>query len=753
MHVARATIFLAGSLATIVVCCACASANAAAPSSPFSAEERSHWSFQPVKRHDPPAVKQTGWVKTPIDAFVLARLEAKGLAPAPEANRRALIRRAMYDLHGLPPTPAVVEAFVADKRAGAYERLIDRLLQSPRYGERWARHWLDLAHYAESDGYKSDVMRPGAWKYRDYVIRSLNADKPYDRFVSEQLAGDEIAPNDGDAQIATGFLRQWPYEDNGRDLDRQWAAILSDVTETTGQVFLGMAIGCAKCHDHKYDPILRRDYYRLQAFFAAMVPSDDLPVGKTQQLDEYHAKMRQWERATAKLRQERDRLASPFFQQTQRGMGGQFPPHLQAILDKADEDRTPYQRQLVILAGKMLRVDRKKMAGRMKGDVRKRWDELTKELAAFDKQRPKKLSVARGVRDIGSEASPTTIPGEDANDVIAPGFLSVLDPAEAKITPVSLTSKSTGRRATLARWITDPNNPLTARVAVNRLWQHHFGRGIVASSGDFGTQGDEPTHPKLLDWLADEFVQRGWSLKVMHRLMMTSAVYRQTALRDVDATTRKIDPANDLLWRMRSRRIEAEVMRDAMLAVSGELSLTMFGESVLPELPKGLSARYGWKPTPGADQQNRRSIYLVVRRNAQLPLLSTFDVPDSHQTCTRRVRTTTPTQALILLNDSWPLRRAQALAGRVLKESKGSDADAIRRAYQIVYTRLPEADELAAGEKFLKQQASIIAQRIKKNEKIAEPTSLPKDYNKARGAALVDYCHALLNSNEFVYVD
>jgi hypothetical protein len=743
----------APSLAVIAVVFLSTGAPAAEPESPFSAEERSHWSFQPVRRHAPPTVKQSAWVKTPIDAFLLARLEAKGLAPAVEANRRALIRRAMYDLHGLPPTPAEVEAFVNDQRTDAYERLIDRLLQSPRYGERWARHWLDLAHYAESDGYKSDVMRPGAWKYRDYVIRSLNVDKPYDRFVSEQLAGDEIAPNDGDAQIATGFLRQWPYEDNGRDLDRQWAAILSDVTETTGQVFLGMTIGCAKCHDHKFDPLLQRDYYRLQAFFAAMVPSDDLPVGKNAELDEYHAKMRNWEAATAKLRAERDRLASPFFQKAQRGMGSQFPPHLQAILDKPDEDRTPYEKQLVTLAGKMLRVDRKKMAGRMKGDVRKRWDELTKELAAFDKLRPKNLSVARGVRDIGSEASPTTIPGEDAKDVIAPGFLSVLDPADAKITPVSLTSKSTGRRATLARWIIDPKNPLTARVAVNRLWQHHFGVGIVASSGDFGTQGDDPTHPQLLDWLASEFVQQGWSLKAMHRLMMTSAAYRQTALRDPDATIRKIDPANNLLWRMRSQRLEAEVMRDAMLAVSGELSLKMFGESVLPELPKGLSARYGWKPTPGADQQNRRSIYLVVRRNAQLPLLSTFDVPDSHHTCTRRARTTTPTQALILLNDGWPLKRAQALAGRVLKEAGGSDSEVIRRAYEIVYTRLPEAEELAAGEKFLKRQAGIIAERIKKKEKIAEPTSLPKDYNKARGAALVDYCHALLNSNEFVYVD
>ena len=749
----RAKRRLAGSIIAIAVCCVGASVSAAAPESPFSAEERSHWAFQPVRRHDPPAVKRSGWVKTPIDAFVLARLEAKGLAPAPEASRRALIRRAMYDLHGLPPSPAEVEAFLADQRTDAYERLIDRLLRSPRYGERWARHWLDLAHYAESDGYKSDAMRPGAWKYRDYVIRSLNADKPYDRFVSEQLAGDEIAPNDGDAQIATGFLRQWPYEDNGRDLDRQWAAILSDVTETTGQVFLGMTIGCAKCHDHKFDPILQRDYYRLQAFFAAMVPSDDLPVGKNDELDAYHAKMRQWETATAELRAERDRLASPFFQKTQRGMGSQFPPHLQAILDKRDEHRTPYERQLVVLAGKMLKVDRKKMAGRMKGDVRKRWDELTKELAAFDKQRPKKLSVARGVRDIGPEASPTTIPGDDAKDVIAPGFLSVLDPADAKITPVSLTSKSTGRRATLARWITDPKNPLTARVAVNRLWQHHFGVGIVASSGDFGTQGDQPTHPKLLDWLAREFVQRGWSRKAMHRLMMTSAVYRQTALREADGTIRKIDPANNLLWRMRSQRIEAEVMRDAMLAVSGELSLKMFGQSVLPKLPKGLSARYGWKPTPGADQQNRRSVYLVVRRNAQLPLLSTFDVPDSHQTCARRARTTTPTQALILLNDSWPLRRAQALAGRVLKEADGNDAGVIRRAYEIVYTRLPEAEELTAGEKFLNQQANIITSRIKNNEKIAEPTPLTKDYDKARGAALVDYCHALLNSNEFVYVD
>jgi hypothetical protein len=718
--------------------------------SPFDADQRSHWSYQPVKRPAVPS-KKSDWVRNPIDTFVLAKLQQHDLSPSPQADRRTLIRRATFDLLGLPPAPAEVEAFLADKQPGAFARLIDRLLASPRYGERWARHWLDLVRYAESDGYKSDKLRDGAWRYRDYVIRALNSDKPYDRFVAEQLAGDEIAPQDGEAQIATGFLRHWPYEDNGRDLDEQWTNILTDVTDVTGQVFLGMTIGCARCHDHKFDAILQKDYYRLQAFFAPMV-SRNLPIGSSEQLSEYYAKLAKWESATASLRRRKSELAAPFLQQQQRSMGNQFPPHLQQILDKTDASRTPYERQLVLLAGKMLAVEPKKMAGRMKGDVRKQWNEINKELAKFNSIRPKKPSSARGVRDIGRKAPVVTIPDEPSTP-IAPGFPTVLDPASAKIDPVADNPHTTGRRAALARWIASPSNPLTARVMVNRLWMHHFGRGLVASTGDFGVLGDLPSHAKLLDYLASELIREGWSLKKMHRLMMTSAVYQQAAVPTSDAPGRSKDPDNRLLWRMMPRRIEAEVMRDAMLAASGELSLKMHGPSVLPQLPAGLSGRYGWKATRGAAEQNRRSIYLVVKRNTHLPLLKSFDVPDTNQACSRRDKTTTPSQALVLLNDRWPLRRAQAMAGRVLREVGTEPSKAIAQAFEIAYCRRPTADELAECESFLQSQARQAAERIEKKQKVALPIKPPASLAKETGVAWVDLCHALLNSNEFLYVD
>jgi hypothetical protein len=720
---------------------------------PLKKSGKNLWSLRPVVRPPVPAVANGEWARNPVDRFILSRLEGANLAPSAEADRATLIRRLSFDLVGLPPAAEEVEAFVGDPRPDAYEQLVERLLASPRYGERWARHWLDLVHYAESDGYKADVLRPGAWRYRDYVIRAHNADKSYDRFLMEQLAGDELFPEDGEAMVATGYLRQWPYEDNGRDLDRQWRAILNDVTDTTGQVMLGLTIRCARCHDHKYDPILQEDYYRFQAYFAAMAPADDLPASPGDNLADYFERLRKWEEATRELRAERERLASPFQQQEEVAQGKIFPKHIQAMIKIAPEERTPYQRQLVVLAGQMLSVDPMKMANRMSGDVRKRWDELSEELAKFDDMRPAPPAEARGVRDIGRVAPPTHIPDWGTDDDIPPGILTVLDSKPAAITPLPERAQSTGRRAALARWIGSPANPLTARVHVNRLWQHHFGRGLVATAGDFGVLGDEPTHPELLDWLAAEFAERGYSVKHIHRLLVTSAAYRQDSTSQADSPARHVDAANLLLWRMNPRRVEAEVLRDGMLAAAGDLEFVMHGESIMPELPKDYSARYAWKPTPGSDQQNRRSIYLVVKRNVQLPLLDSFDLPDTHETCTKRVETTTPTQALVLLNDQWPLERAKALAQRLLDGGAVSESDLVRGAFLAAFSRSPDERELALGTAFLRAQAEGIRKQPGGGQKAPAPPRVPGDFERPLAAALVDYCHALFNANEFMYID
>ena len=748
----------------------------------FSTDD-SHWAYQPLSSSPPPKFVSREWARNPVDAFIAARLESKSLAPTPEADKRTLIRRAAIDVLGLPPTPDEVAEFLADERPDAYERMIDRLLASPRFGERWARHWLDLARYAESDGYKADVLREGAWRYRDYVIRALNSDKPYDRFIAEQLAGDELWPESADALIATGFLRHWAYEDNGRDLDRQWQAILNDVTDVTGQVFLGMTIRCARCHDHKFDAILQRDYFRFQAFFAAMRPVNDLPVGPPDALAGRSEQLARWEEATAELRREREKLEAPYIVRMQKEMGGVFPPHIQQMIEIEPEQRTPYQRQLVVLAGEMLRVDRAKMSEVMPEDVRNQWEELNARIAEFDSLRPGELPPGRGVRDIGREAAPVYVGGDPKEDCVEPGYPSVFDDAPAAIAPIRDNAATTGRRTTLARWIADERNPLTPRVAVNRAWQHLFGSGIVPTSGDFGVIGDWPSHPELLDWLAADFVRSGLSTKHTCRRILNSAAYRQQSLVANDDPALAADPHNELVSRHPIRRLDAEVMRDAMLAASGELNTAMGGESVLPELPEGLSGRYGWKPTPGDAQQSRRSIYLIVKRNVNLPLLSAFDVPDSHEVCARRVETTTPTQALILLNDDWPLARARAMADRVLRttvtnarteadaaaddsangavdaatRADASDAVDLRalvaRATELAFSRPTSDHETSLGVAFLKEQAQVIADRRAAGKPIADPPHIPSGIDPNLAAALVDYCHVLLSANEFLYCD
>jgi hypothetical protein len=696
---------------------------AKAPDPPkITAEDRAFWSFQPVKNPVVPAVADAGWARTPIDRFLLARLEAEGLTPAPEADRRTLIRRATFDLHGLPPTPEEVDAFVADDSPRAYEALVDRLLASPRYGERWARHWLDLVRYAESDGYRQDAYRPDAWRYRDYVIRSLNDDTPYDRFVTEQLAGDELAPGDPEMMVATGFLRLWSYEFNQRDVRAQRAAILNDITDVTSDVFLGLGMGCARCHDHKFDPILQRDYYRLQAFFTPLLPRDDLPLASAREAAAYQQKLEVWEAKTAAIRDQIAAIERPHLDNAARGAIDKFPEEIQAVLRKPASRRTPDEHLIYELAYRQITEEHAKIADLIKGEEKTRWEALRKQLAQFDRDRPAPLPRAFTVSDVGSTAPPTVIPGDRAQEEIEPGFLTLLDPKPAPIAKRPTAANSTGRRTALARWLFRPDNPLTARVLANRIWQYHFGRGLVATSSDFGRLGDRPSHPELLDWLATQLVTGGWSLKPVHRLIMTSAAYRQSALRPAPEVARLKDPDNRLLWRRNTRRLEVEPIRDAMLAASGELDLRSGGPGVEPSQP-------------------RRTTYTKVIRNTRDPLLDAFDAPDGSITTPLRNVTTTPTQALLMINGPWTLARAKAFADRLRREA--SDVpQRIDLAYHLAYGRPPEPTERAEAEAFLQTQGRPEATTVAGCTDEADPPE-----------ALIDFCHTLLNSNEFLYVD
>ncbi|WP_165251292.1 PSD1 and planctomycete cytochrome C domain-containing protein [Paludisphaera soli] len=697
-------------------------AKADAPRPKVEKADASFWSFQPLKHVAPPdltgldGTPWESWARNPIDAFVLKGLLEAGLTPAPEASKGSLIRRLTFDLTGLPPTPEEVDAFLADDAADAYEKLVDRLLASPRYAERWARHWLDVVRYAESDGHNADAYRPEAWRYRDYVVRSFDADKPYDRFLAEQIAGDELAPGDPEAAIATGFLRLGPYEANQRNVRGQWADILNEITDVAGEAFLGLSVGCARCHDHKFDPIAQADYYRLQAFFAPILPVDEAPLYSAEFKADHDAKLAAWERATADVRAKLAELEKPARDKLERDIVSKFTPDLQAMLFQPDSELSPYDVQIKALAYRQLALEQTKVTeATIAKDDRPRWKELTAELKKHDAIKPAPLPVALGVRDVGPEPPPTAIPGgRKTPTVVQPGFPSVLDPSPAAIERPAAAPGSTGRRLALAAWLNRPDNPLSTRVVVNRVWQDHFGRGLVATSNDFGKLGEAPSHPELLDWLARRFVADGRRFKALHRLMVTSTTYRQSAFRpesEVEAA-RLVDPANRLLWKRPVMRLEAEEVRDAMLAASGELAPTRGG------------------PAADAAATPRRSIDCKVVRNRRDPILDAFDAPDGFNSTGLRNTTTTVTQTLQMINGPWALARAKAFAARLDRltvDGETRDRDRIALAYRLAAGREPEADELADALAFLG--------RADKTE------------------ALADFCHVLLNSSEFLYVD
>ena len=716
----------------------------------FPENQRSHWAFQPVAEPDMPASS----TDHPIDAFVSARLRSEGIRPAARADRITLIRRATFDLHGLPPTPAEVRAFVADDSPDAFAKVVDRLLASPRYGERWARHWLDLARYAESEGFKSDETRPNAWRYRDYVIESLNSDKPYDRFVQEQIAGDELWPNDPQARIATGFNRHYPDESNAAILMQRRQEVLLDITDTVGSVFLGLTYSCAKCHDHKFDPILQSDYYRLQAFFTNVATDDEIHLLTERQRAERELQQSNWEEATREIRSQMDALleakrADAFETQVNRRS-----PETREAFRKNAGKRSMYERLLFQQHMWQMRYHNDaRLANSLPDKDKQRYRELEAELAEFDHLKPAPLPVGMGIRELGPEA-PATHVLSFANyaaplEEVEPGYLTMLAPGPAAYAP-ALDGRSSGRRTALAGWLTGADNPLTARVMANRLWHYHFGQGIVRTPSDFGLMGERPTHPELLDWLAVEFRRSGWSIKQMHRLIMNSQTYQQSS--EFRQAASEEDPLNRLLWRFPPQRLEGEVIRDSMLAVAGRLNHQVGGPSVFPKLPMGASQpRGGWDVPESQHAQDRRSVYVFVRRNSRYPMLESFDMPDTHESCARRSLTTTAPQALALLNSEHTLGWAQGMAGRIL-DAAGADRDRqIREGFRLAYSRQPDGWEKDTVLTFFETQRGIIAERAAAGEPLLLPDVLPAGMSQQEAAAVVDFAHMLLNSNEFVF--
>ncbi len=723
------------------------------------AGKSSHWSFQQLQRPPLPAVRGREWVRNPIDAFILARLEQEGLAPSPEADKDALIRRVSLDLTGLPPTPREIDDFLADHRPDAYERLVDRLFVSPHYGEKWARHWLDLARYADSDGYESDLVRPHAWRYRQWVIEALNRDMPFDRFTIEQLAGDLLPDASVEQRVAAGFNRNTlTNREGGVDTEEFRIAEVVDRTNTLGTVWLGLTVGCAQCHDHKYDPLSQKEYYQLFAFFNTLKEEDieaPLPGERGEYLrkrPEYDAKRRElfaayqvpklqaeWEQNLLHAASHRGR--SPEWDRAWKFLGNNSVGG-QAFVRLDPSKRTRKQRDQITdyFIAKFTADFGKERAQEAK------IDELRKELKAL---KVPEVSEAQTISEL--EDPPKThvlIRGDfrDPGIEVRTGTPAVLPPL-----PPATPPDPGSTRLTLARWLVSRENPLTARVTVNRMWQELFGRGLVRTSEDFGAQGEKPSHPELLDWLAVEFMDRGWSMKQVHRLIVTSAAYRQASQVRPELLSR--DPDNVLLARQSRLRLPAELIRDSVLAASGLLNPAIGGKSVRPPQPAGV-AELGyansvkWQESQGTDRY-RRGLYVHFQRTVPYPQLVNFDAPDSNLACSRRQRSDTPLQALNLLNDPVFFEAAQALAHRILRESHGGFRDRLSYGYQLCLARRPSAREIERMGRYFDEQANLLRAKPEESHSLF-PLSLD-GVDPAEAGAWAAASRILLNLDEFLH--
>jgi hypothetical protein len=725
------------------------------PGIDITPEERAYWFYQPIRRVEPPRFATTDHVRTPIDAFVLAQLRAKGLSFNADADRRTLLRRASLDLIGLPPTQKEIDQFLADQSENAYEQMIDRLLASPHYGERWGQHWLDVVGYADSDGDGAqDTPRPYAWKYRDYVIRSLNADKPLDRFLMEQLAGDELVPRPWthlkpeqiELLTATGFLRTAPDGTSSGGIAEAQQQV-ADTIKIVSSSLLGLTVGCAQCHDHKYDPIPQADYYRLRAVFEpAFDPAHfrrpaqrlvslytepdrrraaavDAEVGRMQA--EYNAKQQQYVRAAfdkelAKFAEgERDKLRAAF----------------QTTAAK----RTPEQKQLVAVNPKLnLHPGVLYQYNQGAADELKKMQE---KIQAKQAEKPIEDFLAVLSEEEGKPPATHIFYRGDPRQPqaeVQPGDLTIAAPDGVRLEiPVKDARRPTsGRRLAFAKHLTSGRHPLLGRVLVNRIWLHHFGRGIVDTPGDFGLLGQRPTHPELLDWLASELVRQGWSLKRLHKIILYSTVYRQSSRRDRSKDA--LDSDNALYGRYALRRLEAEALRDRMLATSGQLNRSLFG----PPVPVATDT-VGQVISP--DDKPRRSIYVQVRRSKPVAFLTAFDTPSGELNCARRISSTAAPQALMLMNSEFVLGQAGRFAQRLLHEVPSDGDESARRdrrlelAWQQAYQRPIEPDELSSARRFLDRQRAH------------RPPS--KDKSDSELPIWTNLCQQLLSSNEFLYVD
>jgi hypothetical protein len=689
-------------------------------------EAKKYWVYQPVKRSPVPEVQNKEWVKSPIDAFILARLEAKGLKPVKPADKVALVRRVYYDLIGLPPTPQEVDAFVNSKDANAYEKLLEKLLASPQYGEKWGRHWLDVVRYAETNGYERDGPKPYAWRYRDYVIQSFNVDKPYTQFIKEQLAGDEMPGFNPDAVIATGFYRLGIWDDEPADPLQALFDGYDDIVATTGQAFLGTTFNCARCHDHKVDPIPQTDYYKMVAFFRDIRPySDTQDVRSAFNITDITPP---GERAKyeAELKKRDARLA-----EVKKSM---------TVIEDEVIKTLPAEDQRAAEGAARPQVVRGKVVPALKGKQKDDYTALKTERIELEKKTtPPGQQLALSVNNCDKNPPTTHLlvrgsPHAKGKEV-KPGYPEVLGLPEPTIPEARPGSKTSGRRTVLANWITSRDNPFTARVFVNRVWQYHFGKGIVPSANDFGKLGEQPSHPELLDWLASEFMAGDWKLKRLHKLIMMSSVYQLSSAADADNL--KSDPANVLLWRFNMRRLTGEEVRDSILAVSGSLKPKQFGPSTYPKIPREVLAGQsvpgqGW-PTSPPEEGNRRSVYAHVKRSLRVPILVGFDQPDPDSSCPVRYVTTVPTQSLGLLNGEFANEQADAFAKRLQKELPNDLAAQVKLAIRLTTGRVPTADEVKDDLAFI--------QRMKDKHKL--------DDRKA----LTQFCLLCLNANEFVYLD
>lgn len=701
----------------------------------ISAGDREHWAFRPLRGVEIPAVRATAWPRNEVDRFILAQLEAVDLQPLPPADRLTYLRRVTFDLTGLAPTPDEQAAFQNDMAPDAAGRLVDRLLAAPAYGERWALHWLDLSRFAETDGFEHDLVRPNAWRFRDWVIDALNADLPYDEFVRQQLAGDLLHPTDPLSAVATGWLLCGPDMPDINLQEERRHVVLNEMTATVGSVFLGLQIGCAQCHDHKYDPLSQADFYRLRACFEAANIFRDHPIPTVAQQTQFDVLQKTRGAASRELDQQ---LASLESLAKQR-------------LREKNPDLQPSDKELL----EALTADERKQHKQLKGQR----DQLPKL---------PDLPAGRVLKEGPPQTCRLAIRGDfrRLGPPLPPGWPRVLQGTDTSTHPFP----DQNPRVALAEWLTRPDNPLALRVAINRVWQYHFGEGLVRTPSDFGTMGTTPTHPELLDWLAAEFPRNGWSLKWLHKLLVTSATYQQAsrpASVDWGADVRQSaqqswqrskaqDPHNKLWSRMNRLRLEGEAIRDALLGSSGQLNFNNFGPGIRPNLPAEMVSTLlsnQWPVTPDKTEHQRRSVYLFVRRNLRYPLFDAFDRPDTNASCPRRNRSTIAPQALILLNSEVSLEAARNLCDALLRQHPNSREQQIEGCYRQTLGRPPTAEELGIALDFLDQETRRLIEAARPTAELAIPHSLPTNITPAAAAALTDFCLAIFNTNEFVYID